>query len=340
MRTTRMLLHYLLAPFLILLICVTSSAAQSYDFPRPLAVANGSPVVAVFGIPKAHGTDMLGRGNTDFDLSVDLASDFNISRTANESIILDGETARVALAARYGINDSWNVGVELPWVRHGGGSLDGFIVNWHDFWGFPQHGRDTAPRDRIDFRYTRDGSTLIKVDSTTEGPGDIVLSAQRRLMSRDGAAAVFDTQLKLPTGDPYKLTGSGAVDAGAGLELSRRWRKRWFSSFHAGVAYLGDGDVLPALQRNWAAYGGLDVVWRPLRALALRVQFDGHTSPYQHSSLHELSDWSGMLAAGGTWYITRRTALDLAVIENVPNPDAVSDVIFQFRLRTTLGGRS
>lgn len=333
-------LFYFLVPFLLLAACTQTSVAQPYGFPKPLAVGNGSPVVSVFGIPRARGTAMLDSGDTDLGLSLDLASDFNISKTGSESISLDGETTRVALDARYGINDLWNVGVELPWVHHGGGFLDGFIVNWHDLWGFPQNGRDKAPRNRIDFHYTRDGRTLVNVDSPVEGPGDVVLFAQRGLARSERAAAVLDTQVKLPTGDPHKLTGSGAVDAGLGVELSRRWRRRWSSSFRAGVTYLGDGDVLPALQRNWVGYGGLDVVWRPLTAIALRVQFDGHTSPYRDSQLHELTDWSGMLATGGTWYITRRAALDLAVVENVPNPDAASDVSFQIRLRASLGGRS
>lgn len=326
-----------------LLTCEASSLAQPReptDFPVPLAVGNGSPLVAVFGIPKAHGTTMVAKGRTNVDLTLNLSSDFNVSHAGDESITLDGETARLALSARYGLGDLWNVGVELPWVRHSGGFLDGFIVDWHKLWGFPQNGRDKAPRNRIEYRYTRNGNTLLDLDSTADGPGDVVLSARRRLLDGARTAMVFDTQVKLPTGDPRKLTGSGAADAGAGLEVSRRWRRRWFSSFDAGAVYLGEGDVLPALQRRWAAYGGLGVVWRAGRKLALRVQFDGHTSPYRNSRLGELSDWSGMLTSGGTWHISRRTVLDVAVVENVPNPDAVSDVSFLVRVRTSLGGPS
>lgn len=321
---------------LALLFSCTARAGQPDEPPPPLAIGNGSPVVMVFGIPRARGAGMTDAGSVDLDLTLDVASNFNLSHTSRESVALDGETTRAALQLRYGVSERWNLGVELPWIHHGGGTLDGFIINWHDLWGFPQHGRDEAPRGRLDYHYSRDGRRLVDVHDATGGPGDLVVSVDRRLAD----AAVLHTQVKLPTGDPDKLTGSGAADAAAGLELSRRWRHRWSSNLRAGVAYLGDGDVLPALRRNWAGYGGLDVVWQPLGALALRVQFDAHMSPYRDTGVDELSQWSGMLTAGGTWYITRRTALDLAVVENVPNPRAASDVTFQLRLRSTLGGRS
>lgn len=307
------------------------------DIPRPLAVGSQSPVTGVYGIPRAQGAGMTGAGRILWDATLELTSHFQATDGATESIILDGETARAALRARYGVSDNWTLGVEVPWVHHGGGFLDGFIIEWHDFWGFPQRGRDRAAKDEINFRYVRDGDTRIDLNSFVEGLGDIVVSAQRRLIRSSSSAAALHAQVKLPTGDADKLTGSGAVDAGAGLEIAKRWRRRWHSSFRAGLAYLGEGDVLPELQRHWAGYGGLDVVWRPARALALRVQFDAHTSPYRDSTLNELSQWSGLLTTGGTLYITRNTALDLSVVENVPNSDVVSDVTFQLRLRTNLG---
>jgi hypothetical protein len=326
----------------ILLLCLGIPAAPAAGDavpPRPLAVNSQSPMVGIFGIPRAQGVDILGRGNAQWDATVDLTSHFQGSEKGDENIFLDGETARVAIQARYGINERWNVGLEVPWVHHGPGFLDSFIINWHDLWGFPQNGRDELPRDAFTYRYERDGQTRFNLDSAGGGLGDIVVAAQRHLWRNPSGAGVLHAQLKLPTGDADKLTGSGAMDAAAGIELSRQWRPAWHSMFRSGVVYLGESDVLPDLQRNWAAYGGFDLVWRPIRALSLRVQYDAHTPPYKNSGLRELSRWSGLLTTGGTWHISRRVALDLAVVENVPNTDVVSDVSFQLRLRTTPGDR-
>lgn len=327
-----------------LLVCsgAASGSAAGNDerppFPRPLPVNNQSPVAGVFGIPRAQGVDLLGRGNTQWDATLDLTSHFESSEDGGESIFIDGETARLAIQGRYGVNDNWNLGIEVPWVHHGAGFLDHFIIEWHDVWGFPQQGRDRVPEDDFTYRYDRDGVTRFDIDSSTAGLGDIIVSAQRAMWRGPGSAGVLHAQLKLPTGSADKLTGSGAPDAGAGIELSRRWRDEWHSMFRAGVVYLGEGEVLPDLQRSWAAYGGLDVVWRPVRPLSLRVQFDAQSAPYENSELAELARWSGLLTTGGTWHITRRTALDLAVVENVPNARAASDVSFLLRLRTKLGG--
>lgn len=318
--------------------CAAAEQDAYSGFPRPLPVNNQSPVTGIFGIPRAQGTDILGAGNMQWDATLDLTSHFTGNEAGSESIFFDGETTRFAIQARYGINDNWNVGVEVPWVHHGPGFLDGFIIDWHDFWGFPQRGRDRFPEDAFRFRYERQGETRFDIDSATDGIGDVLVSAQRHWWRSERSAGVLHTQLKLPTGDPDKLTGSGAADAAAGIELSRQWRPAWHSMLRAGVAYLGEGDVLPDLQRNWAAYGGLDVVWRPIRALSLRVQYDAHTATYEDSELGELNQWAGLLTTGGTWHITRRIALDLAVVENVPNGRSASDVSFQVRLRTTSGG--
>jgi len=333
-------IRYIIAPVLALCLGVPTAPAQDDGavFPRPLPVNSQSPVVGIFGIPRAQGADLLGPGRMQWDATVDLTSHFEGGEIGDESIFFDGETARVAIQGRYGINEDWNVGVELPWVHHGPGFLDHFIIEWHDFWGFPQRGRDQVAEDEFTYRYDRGGETRLHIDSATGGPGDMIVSAQRNLWRGPASAGVLHTQLKLPTGEADKLTGSGAADAAAGLELSRRWHRDWHSMLRVGAVYLGEGEVLPELQRNWAAYGGLDLTWRPIRALTFRVQYDAHTAPYEDSALNELRRWSGLLTTGGTWHISRRVALDLAVVENVPNSRVVSDVTFQLRLRTTTGG--
>lgn len=333
-------IRYLLCSLLLLAGGARADPAEGrYNgFPRPLPVNNQSPVVGVFGIPRAQGTDILGPGNTHWAATLDLASHFQASAQGNEIVVFDGETARFAIQARYGITEKWNVGVEVPWIHHGPGFLDHLIIEWHDVWGFPQRGRDEVPEDQLLFRYDRGGATRFEVDAATGGIGDVVVSSQRSLWRGAGSAGVWHAQLKLPTGDADKLTGSGAVDAATGIELAGRWRPGWHSTLRAGAAYLGEGDVLPAMQRSWAAYGGLDLVWRPIRALALRVQYDARTAPYHDSGLGELTRWSGLLTTGATWHLTRGTVLDLAVIENVPNSRVVSDVTFQLRLRTATGG--
>lgn len=327
---------------LLLFACSFAAAAQDSGngaaFPRPLPATNQSPVTGVFGFPRAGGVDMPGRGGVQWDATLDLTSHFEGSEKGAEAIFFDGETARLAIRARYGISDDWSLGIEVPWVRHGAGFLDGFIIEWHDLWGFPQGGRKQAPENEISYRYDRGGETRLEIESATGGIGDVVASARRRLWRNPDSAGVFHVQAKLPTGDADKLTGSGATDIAAGIELSRRWHPQWHSMFRAGAAWLGNGEVLPELQRNWGAWGGLDLVWRPLRPLSLRVQFDAHTAPYENSALRELEDWSGMLSTGLTWHIDPGLALDLAVVENVPNARPVSDVSFQIRLRSTPGG--
>jgi len=54
-----------------------------------------------------------------------------------------------------GLGRGLEIGAEIPCVVVGGGFLDDFIVKYHDAFGFPQGGRDDAPRNRLLYLYQK-----------------------------------------------------------------------------------------------------------------------------------------------------------------------------------------
>ena len=119
----------------------------------PLRVVNLNPFFVPYGVPVSVGTRTLAPGSSQFTFAVDTASYLSSAAAGSERVLLDGETYRTSLMLRRGFRPRWEYFLELSAVGHHGGLFDGFIENWHDFFGLPQGGRDIAPNDRLALIY-------------------------------------------------------------------------------------------------------------------------------------------------------------------------------------------
>ena len=89
---------------------------------------------------------------------------------------------------------------------------------------------------------------LFDSSTPTSGLGDIQLSAAMKL-----GKATLRAGVKAPTGDPDKLTGSGATDLSLGIyggSVTRFFDRDLSYSGFVGMLALGDGDVMAELQRS------------------------------------------------------------------------------------------
>ncbi|NPV04657.1 MAG: DUF3187 family protein [Syntrophaceae bacterium] len=304
----------------------------------PFHVSNRSPLVQIFGLPAAGDARVLPEGQRELALALDLANHFIDVSARREQLVLDGETVRLSLAGRMGIGARTEIGFELPWIRQGGGFLDGFIESYHRTFGFPQGGRDKAPGGRILFQYQRNGVNRVYVGRSGSGIGDVRLGGGVQLIADGGEnprALALRASLKLPTGNSGDLHGSGSTDLALWLAASRGWKAgggHWGLFGGAGVMGMTDGDVLPDQQKNAVALGSLGAGWQPLAWLTLKVQLDGHTAFYRDSDLAELGSASVQAVLGGTLHVSERTALDIGVAEDLAVKTA-PDVVFHFALR-------
>jgi hypothetical protein len=230
-------------------------------------------------------------------------------------------------------------GVEIPYVIHGGGFLDGFIIHYHDFFGFPQGGRDQAPRNRIRYLYTREGSEKMNVSSSSYGLGDMSLTAGFQIY-HDGKeyprAVALRTSLKLPTGDSAQLHGSGSTDLAVWFTASDDYKLtagHWTLFGAAGVMGMTDGKVMKEQQRNLVGFGTAGAGWSPLSWIAFKVQINAHTPFYRDSELREIDANSAQLLMGGTLSLSKQTTLDIGVSEDLI-VNTAPDVSFHIDLRT------
>ncbi|MCG2740566.1 MAG: DUF3187 family protein [Syntrophaceae bacterium] len=302
----------------------------------PFESTNQSPLVQIYGLPGAGNAVVLPRGRTEVGLNVALSNNYAVNENSREDIILDGETTRFTVAARYGLFPGLEVGVKIPYISHSGGFLDGFIENYHGAFGFPNAGRDQAPQNRFLYRYRRDGVEKLRIDSSGSGIGDLLLTTALQLYQEEIQGMTLNAAIKLPTGDSDQLRGSGSTDFS--LWLHERTggafsAGNWASYGSAGILFMREGKVLPDQQKRWVGFGTLGIGWAPLEWISFKVQADAHTPFFSDSDLKEIAANAVQLIVGGTISFSERTALDIGVSEDLI-VNTSPDVVFYFTLRT------
>jgi hypothetical protein len=253
----------------VFLVCCSLTAIADDQSVESFPLRHHNPFLQIYGLPAFQTAAVASPGGFVVGLSFDITNDADDTQSETEQLIIDGETTSIRLSIRRRFLERLELGVDVPYVRHSGGFLDGSIKGWHDLLGLSNSRRE-GPDDQLRHSYTRDGTTLVGLDSSVSGIGDVQLSAAFPFSKFTVRASI-----KLPTGDAEKLTGSGATDVSLGVYASRVYqffeRDLGVSGF-VGALALGDGDVLPELQRSLVPYGGLALRWQATERFGLATQ--------------------------------------------------------------------
>ena len=165
-------------PIFLLTVLITMNVKA--EIVAPFTTSNMSPFVQLHGLPSARSAKLVPNKSLVWLVQTDIANNFTENTDGFESILIDGETYRVNLSLRYGFGDRWEVGVDVPYVRHAPGQLDAFIEGFHDLFGFGQANRDDRPRNRLDYSYNS-GVNTMRLNKSVSGIGEVRLSLGYKL---------------------------------------------------------------------------------------------------------------------------------------------------------------
>lgn len=305
----------------------------------PFKTQNQSPLISVYGLPFVGSARVKAKSEGDLSLTLDLANQYVADGNAGETIVLDGESTRLTLSGRYGLGHQMELGIDIPFLIIGGGFLDNFIENYHLAFGFPNGGRELAPQNRLLYRYQKNGLTLLNMEQSGQGFGDVSLSGAwqiyRSIDSQRNLA--LRGSLKLPTGDTGNLRGSGSVDLA--LWVAGNWGHHF--SFGqvtlfgaAGAMGMTKGEILKDQQRPFVGFGTLGLGFCPVDRIELKIQVNAHTSFYSDSGLEEVNAPSAQFTMGGALHLTPKISLDIGLTEDVI-VDRSPDMVFHLSLRHT-----
>ena len=324
-----------LIPIFVLFILTPFYSAYASEI-RAFHNVNQLPLKQIFGLPSLDNSPLTKSGQWRMNVIAKLSNTYNLSSIANEQTTTDAETFRGSLIVSYGLRDNWQVGIEVPYVSHDSGFLDDFIYDWHDFFSMPQNGRTKDNSDQFKISYLSSSGTSFEMPDSGSGLGDIRINGAYT-RPWNNRALVFSTELKLPTGDFDKLTGSGGFDFSVGLTLNDPYSlEKYRITMYGGLAgiYLGDMDgALYEVQNNFAIAGRAGIGWQATKLIQLKLQLDAQSALYD-SDLEEMGDPAFQLVMGGSLTFTDSVYLDISVAEDI-SPSTAADVAFQLALVAT-----
>lgn len=292
----------------------------------PLPVRNQNPLLAGFDLPSVLPAQTSESSAWTFQATFAWGNTALVQGNPRETLIVDAETQELRLVFGRSFDNGLMLRAELPYRRTHGGSLDGFIDEWHDIFGLPKGARPSMPRDALRIAYERDGRIRFDLSSPRSGLGDVSVRLGKQLGARPLAAWLA---VKLPSGDANALTGSGSVDATVALSLEHAFASRYTVFAQAAATWLGDGDRLRSQQERLIASGSAGISARVRANLTLTAQLDAHTAVYDSSE-----DFLGdalMLSLGGSYRFAERWRFSFAVSEDLA-VETAADVVLLFTL--------
>lgn len=313
------------ALLLLLGLCADDAGAE------PLLTRNQNPLLLPYGLPLPLPARLPTNGTGRYGLDVNWSNAANLETSGERDFTLDGESVDVRLRLEHAFGDRWAAMVELPWRSLSGGSLDGFIENWHDLFGLPEGPRRRMPKDRVLIDYQESGETLLHVDDSSSGIADIPLGVGYQVASSDERALSTWLTVKAPTGDSEDLLGSGAADVALSVAGELQLTDKWQLFGQLDTVWLGDGDILPQYQQGFVVAGLAGVTWSAWRALDLTVQFYANSQVFD-IPVTGLSGDAVILSYGGTWRTDGDWRFDFGMNEDIEvdaSPDATFYVLVQ-----------
>ncbi len=296
-----------------------------------LADHDNGPFTGIFGLPNStEGSNLLTVGQYEFSVSSVVASHNIDEMVGIEGLALDGETSRLGVTYRYGVNEKLEIAVEVPYVWHQSGGLDSIIDSWHSFFGLPDGPRAVRARDQLQFLYVNDGNAIVNLTENSAGVGDVSILAGWSL----SANSALRFRVKLPTGNGDRLLGSGGTDISVGLagDKDSLWGNSRVNGFYrASVVFVGEPDLLRDRYKDFVGQLSAGVGFSITPSIELRAQAKIRSALYD-SRIENLGDVAASLTFGGDFKLSDRISLSLAVGEDI-KPDSAPDVSFLLGFR-------
>lgn len=294
--------------FLAAVLALAAAPAAAGEFPFG---GNSSPLARSFALPPlgAHAIAVAGRPVSSF--SFDVANEYvREGDCAVECIVLDGETRRLRTDYRMALGRGWDISFHVPYLDRGGGFLDGWIEDWHDWFNLPNGGREANPQDQFAYRYERGGVALMDERDGAKGLGDVSVG-----LGMDLGGGALRGLVKLPTGDGGLLSGDNTGGA-VWLDLPLPVPAGWGGYLSGGYSRNERGDVLTPLQNQEVWFGGIGLLAPLSDGVRLSLQLNGHTRLYDGSELSPLARDGLPLTVGLQFLVGTGGVLDIGFQED------------------------
>lgn len=303
-------LYLLLAPPVGILL---ANATQARDL-QPLHMSNQAPLSAVFAVPLSSSAKLLSEQHSQWGIQIDSASVYSRRRNHQEGLIQDGEFTTLLLHYHMNIKKHWQLGFYLPWRYQGGGFSDSIVDGWHELFGLPEGGRDTAPKHRLLVTYQSQGQTQLLLQETGSGFMDLRTRLSYQLKQRADLHIAIASELKLNHAESDSLLGSGGLAVSIFSDINWQSSSRWQYQARFGLQYRQQGDVLPEQHKPLLWFGNLGLSLPLSDTWYVQSQIEFNSAQYD-SALTELG--AAAQLSFGLSYLGKTGQWDISLSEDI-----------------------
>jgi hypothetical protein len=272
-------------------LCGAASAQGFADNPMylsprgPISIRNARPYNMNFLQFLPEAPDILPHNTSRFGLQFDVIN--NMLQPAPDhgvQVIEDNEVQRLLFSWRRGVCGNMEAGLFVPILYRDGGFLDEIMNAWHRFFAIGNiedvpAGRENIPPYHSILRVTDPSGNLLVNQGNAFGIGDISLTLKRPLISSTSRSALAArVGLKLPTGNPGLVLGSGSLDAGLSVDGRYNFGRDIIAYGTLGGIVMTKATRIPNPARSMLQYfGGIE--YRPNNRDSWLWQIDGNSRP-------------------------------------------------------------
>lgn len=279
-------------------IVLTSFAipADVFAFEGPMQIKNQFPLFTHLNPLSFEAASL----ENSYSINLSHSTVHLVQNSQDWSMSLDMEWTELNIRGRKTFYDSFELGVDLPFLSFNSGFMDSPINYLHRTVGFSNYGREYRPENDFLYEVNRKGVTIIKGEQGKVGLSDIRLSAKKAIISSDPAVSL-KLDIELPTGDAKKGYGSGNLGTDLSLLLDKRVGESFMTYCNLGVAFPGDLDGYETVDLKQFAFGGIALEMSALENFSLLAQFSFQESPYPETGVRPVDATATLLTFGGRY---------------------------------------
>lgn len=272
----------LLLVFVMLAADPSSLDGQGQGPVGPLRVSEQNPLYRFLYVPDVAPADVVGAGRWWVGLSTQYSSVFEKGGRPTSRLLFDFERMANTLTVRYGPGASTELGGQVTLASRWDGFLDSVVMEFHDFIGVPNGGREDHPRNHYRFELERSGGDeeemALHFSERRFAFEDMRLFGKWRFYRDPEGGTLFSLRATTRrAGDSFdRGRVSGGISVGGAFS-----RDRTHVNLQLGYALLNPPDELRPIANEQAVFFSHALEHQLDSGLSLLAQLSGST-PYFH----------------------------------------------------------
>ncbi|ACL06868.1 hypothetical protein Dalk_5198 [Desulfatibacillum aliphaticivorans] len=273
--------------------------AEAFSIPG----GNQSGVNRFYLAPSLEPAEPLQLKNFQARADLGYTNEFALMTSPNHIVLADMECLQLTTGFSAGFFWDSELSLDVGFLSYNSGVLDSFLESYHDALGVGNSGRSMRPDDQFGYQISSNGKSWFDDPGVGSGIADLRLGVKKRVFANSWMTASVKGVIKLPTGDPDKVMGTGGTDAQLTVLADFKPHDKVTLSLAGGYTWLARPDFLEDVEIDFSdtCFGALGLAYQFTPGFSGFVQSVYWQSPYDNTQVPVLDRDYGEITFGGKY---------------------------------------